>query len=363
MLYCHGCAERHDEKEPIWRCRCGGFLIHGFEVTPSIEPVSLRHRSSGWWRYREALPLSDERHITSLGETATEMRSGTIAGERVTFKLEGQCPTGSFKDRGSFLMISKFREWGLREIVEDSSGNAGASVAAYCRAAGITARIYAPSYTPSVKIANIARYEPEITLVEGTREDTALQAEQAGQESYYASHNWNPYFTAGVKTLAYEIWEQMDFRVPQQVVVPVGGGSSLLGLYYGFKELRDSGRIDTMPRLIGVQAEACEPLTAAFLRGDRSVRPAVKGPTMAEGIVIADPPKGSAILEAIYASGGLCLSVSEEEISQSIAGLCEQSLAVEPTSAVAAAGYRKGVALGMMAPEATVIVLTGKSKK
>lgn len=364
MLKCFSCPAVYDEDKPIWQCQCGSFLYHAYDRTPALEPATIVNRREDWWRYREVLPLRSEYNLVRLGEDLTGLKRATFGEGQVLCKTDGECPTGSFKDRGTFLMLSKFKEWGLREIVEDSSGNAGASVAAYAQAAGIRAKIFAPYYTDKAKLTNISRFGPELITVAGSREDTAHAALAAASESYYASHNWNPYFPAGVKTLAYEIWEQLGFRAPDRVVVPAGGGSSLLGLYYGFMELAETGRIDHIPKLTAVQARACDPLHRAFLIKATYTEPVVKQETVAEGIVIANPVKGPAMLKALYDTQGICIAVSEAEIADSLTELISLGFSVEPTSAVAAAGYTQGIRRGIISSdEETVILLTGKKKK
>jgi threonine synthase len=364
MLKCFACPKIYDEESPIWRCECGSFLVHNFEKTPRLEPREIRSRELDWWRYSEALPLRWAENRVRLAEGPTPLTRGTLAGEEVLFKNDGHCFTGSFKDRGTFLMMSKFREWGLTEIVEDSSGNAGASVAAYARQAGIRAQIFAPAYTEPDKLMNISRYGADLIKVSGTREDTAQAAVNAADNSYYASHNWNPYFPSGVKSLAYEIWEQLGFTAPDRVVVPAGGGSSLLGLYYGFMELAETGRIDHLPRLTAVQSAACNPLCKSFTEQALTTSVVTKHPTVAEGIVIADPVKGAAMLKALYDTQGACISVSEAEILLALEALEAQGYQVEPTAAVSAAGCTQGLRRGIISSEeTTVVLLTGRKKK
>lgn len=363
MLKCFCCTGAYSEDYPRYKCDCGGFIVHQYEKTPALEPKTLKNRTPSWWRYREALPLMDDTNMITLGERATPIHQGSLAGEPVHLKFDGACPTGSFKDRGSFLMVSKLKEWGLRSVVEDSSGNAGASVAAYCREADIEANIYAPAYTSPGKLQNIARYGANLKIIEGTREETAEAALRAADKAFYASHNWSPYFAAGVKSLAYELWEQFEYSAPHAVVLPVGGGSSLLGLYYGFLELAETGRIDFLPRLIAVQSTACAPLQEAFARGDLDVAEVKKSDTIAEGIVIARPIKGAAMLKALRHTGGSCLAVTDNETLTALAELGKNGILVEPTSGVGAAGFVKARQRGLIkSGESAVVLLTGKKK-
>jgi threonine synthase len=363
MLNCYICPKTYEEDKPRYKCDCGGFLVHQFDKMPTLEPKKLANRPDSWWRYQEALPLADEANRLSLGEKSTPLSTGELAGEQVLLKIDGDCPTGSFKDRGSFLMVSKLREWGLKEIVGDSSGNAGASIAAYAQVAGITARIYAPGYTDPAKLDNIRQYNPELITVDGSREETSKAAMQDAERSFYASHNWSPYFVCGVKTLAYELWEQLGFQAPEAVLVPVGGGSGLLGMYYGFLELAHSGRIERMPRLIAVQSEACPPLYEALLAGADTTTEVSKAKTIAEGIVIANPVKGRAMIRAVRETNGACLTVTDEEVVATLANLQTQGFQVEPTSGVGAAGFIRALQSGLVSNGQKVVVeLTGRKK-
>jgi threonine synthase len=249
---------------------------------------------------------------------------------------------------------------GIRAGVEDSSGNAAAAVAAYAAQAGIACRIFVPASASSGKLAQIAAYGAEVVPVPGTREDVAAAARQAAAHSYYASHVFNPYFFQGTKTFAYEAWEQLGFRAPDLVILPVGHGTLYLGAYLGFRDLLEAGEIPRLPRLIGIQAEPCAPLAAAW-----SGRPAaLPGTTIAEGIRIAAPDRAEAILEACRQSDGDLLTVSETEIVSALFTLGRAGLYVEPTAAVAPAGALKLAAAGRLpAGGTTVIPLTGSGLK
>ncbi|MEM9982561.1 MAG: pyridoxal-phosphate dependent enzyme, partial [Bacteroidota bacterium] len=155
---------------------------------------------------------------------------------KIHLKLDFLFPTGSYKDRGASVMISKVKELGIDKVVQDSSGNAGASVAAYCAKAGIACDIYAPKCTSQAKLTQIKMYGATLHLIDGTREDTAQAALEAAQKSYYASHCWNPYFFQGTKTFAFEIAEQMGWKAPDTVILPAGNGTLLIGAYIGFRE-------------------------------------------------------------------------------------------------------------------------------
>jgi threonine synthase len=344
---------------PRWRCDCGHYLR--FSSEEMFRPAGLAARPATLWRYREALGAAP---AVTLGEGWTPLVPGRLAGCDVQLKLDFLFPTGSYKDRGTTVMISKFVEWGVRELVEDSSGNAGASVAAYSAAAGLKANIFIPEGTSPGKAAQIAMYGAKLVVVPGTREDCARAAMAAASLTFYGSHNWNPYFIAGLKTLAFEIAEQMEWSAPDWVITPLGGGSLLLGLYHGFSEMMRAGIVNRMPRLAAVQAERCAPAYDAWKAGLDDTPGVDNGPTIAEGISIAKPVKGRDILEAIRGSNGVVAAVSDAAIWRAVEELGRRGVYVEPTGAVAAAALVDLVASGVVKPgERVVLVLTGSGLK
>ncbi len=362
MLACSRCNQTYPEAEPRWRCECGAYLL--LQSDRMFSRDSLNHRPPTLWRYHEALGIERSESTVSLGEGFTPLIPDSLFGQPVLLKLDFLNPTGSFKDRGSAVMISKLKEWGVTEIVEDSSGNAGASVAAYARRAGMTARIFVPAYTSAGKTAQIRMYGANLVKVPGSREDTTQAALEAASRTFYASHNWSPWFVVGLKTLAYEICEQRNWQAPDWVVAPVGGGSLVLGLYLGFRDLLRTGFISRMPRIAAVQAAACAPVYHAWKQRLDDVPAVAKQESAAEGIVIARPVKGRSILEAIYDSEGVVLTVAEDEIWATARTLAEKGIYVEPTAAAAPAAVRQLAELGLAGPGSSVVVaLTGMGLK
>ena len=184
------------------------------------------------------------------------------------------------------------------------------------------------------------------------------------QEIFYASHNWQAFFAEGTKTLAYELWEQLGFRAPDNVVVPLGYGANVLGCDHGFHELAANGEIARMPRIFGVQAANCAPYFNAFAAGGESLVQTEIAPTVAEGIASSKPTRVREVLRAVRGSGGAIVAVSEAEIGAALGRLARKGLYVEPTSAAAAAGLSQLLASGAIAPgQATVLVLTGSGLK
>ena len=200
--------------------------------------------------------------------------------------------------------------------------------------------------------------------IAGSRQDVAEAALRQSAEMFYASHNWQPFFLEGTKTLAYELWEQSGFQAPDNLVVPLGYGSNVLGADRGFAELAHTGEIAAGPRLFGVQAARCAPYAAAFRAGVEHLVPTDIEPTVAEGIATSKPTRVAEVLRAVRRSGGSIVAVEEAEIVEALRGLARRGLYVEPTSAVAAAGLTRLIADGSIRPhERTVLVLTGSGLK
>ena len=384
------------------------------KLARAVEDISL-------WRYREALPIPDDADIVTLGEGMTPLIPLDAAADSGHYvKLDYLCPTGSYKDRGASVLLTHLKALGVEEVVEDSSGNAGAAIAAYSARAGIRCTIYCPASTSKGKLAQIASYGAELKLVEGNRMATTEAVKDAAKNVCYASHNWHPFFLEGTKTLAFEIVEQLDGDAPAHVICPVGFGSIYLGLFIGFRALCEAGVIECVPRLLGVQAAACCPIYNAYrdmghgegqalaLRVTRAVSfPVARGlvprdrscapgpsegqalalrnsvrrdegqalaprnkgvisrmrqtsPTLAEGITAELPVRGQMILDAIHYTNGAFTIVDDAEIQASLETLAARGIYVEPTSAVVVKGYEKFREAGIIGEgETTISVLTG----
>ncbi|NIM10958.1 MAG: threonine synthase [Candidatus Aminicenantes bacterium] len=363
-LICQACSTVYSMNDPRWQCDCGGLLDISF--VPAFPLEKIKQRKPLMWRYREAIPIENDAHIVSFDEGFTPLSEVVIAGKKVLIKQEHLFPTGSFKDRGASVLISKIKELGISKVVEDSSGNAGSAIAAYCAAAGIACDIYVPADTSEGKLAQIQLFGANLNKIPGTREDTAAAVLKAAETVYYASHYWNPFFFHGTKTFAFEVAEQLGWKSPDTLILAVGNGSLILGAYIGFKELYDAGIIDKIPRLIGVQTENCAPLYHAFRENLKKV-PEIKGKkTIAEGIAIAAPIRGNQIIEAVRNTGGHFIVVSEDEIKESLKEMCRRGYYIEPTAAAAIAGVKKYLhhhQQGSGGDELIVLVFTGHGLK
>ncbi len=301
-FYCPDCGREYPLAGLDYRCRCGG--LFKLKKAPG-----------------EAVGAA-----VSLGEVVTPVLRRKLAHTEVYLKLDYLQPTGSFKDRGAFALINKLKELGIREVVEDSSGNAGAAIAGYCAAAGIKCNIYLPESTSAGKVKQASAYGADIVKVPGTRDDTARAILEAAKSTYYASHVYNPLFFEGTKSMAYEIYDQVG--IPDYIFVPAGNGTMLLGAYIGFKEL------GKLPRIIAVQSTSCAPVAAAF-----HGRPADGfAPTVAEGIAIREPQRLAEMIAAVKESDGDFIAVDDESVIQAQEMLGAMGIYVEPTSGAAVAG-------------------------
>ena len=273
-------------------------------------------------------------------------------------------PTGSFKDRGTAVMINHLLEVGVGPIHEDSSGNAGSSIATYAAAGGIPCRIYVPASAPRAKLVQIAAAGAELRAISGTRQAVTEAALAAANESFYASHNWHPYFIEGTQTLAFELWEQLGFRLPDNILVPTGYGSNILGLERGVDALERAGEIAVRPRLFAVQAANCAAFAAAWAADADGFVPFTASPTLADGIATIRPVRPARVLRALRRSRGGVVAVGEGEIAPALLALGRLGLFVEPTAATAGAALTRLLGDGTIARgETTVAVLTGSGLK
>ncbi|TKX75608.1 pyridoxal-phosphate dependent enzyme [Halorubrum sp. GN11_10-6_MGM] len=389
-LRCPECGETYRDR---WRCRCGAPLDFAEGAVPSgaaPDPAAFDVRA-GLWAFDDLLAVGDApRDRVTLGEGMTPLVDADtgrgpigdaepeIPPWNASFKLEYVFPTGSFKDRGATTTLTRARELGVERVVEDSSGNAGAAIATYAARAGVDAEIYVPADAKESKLRAIRRAGAEPVRIEGSRQDVtdacvsavvggdsgATAAEDGdGSSAWYASHAWNPAFFEGTATVAYEIALQRDWEAPDAVVTPLGHGTLFLGAYRGFRRLERAGWIDEMPRLYGAQAAGVAPIVEA-LHGPEAADPAGAVNDAADGIQIAEPVRNREIREAIDATGGDALAVTEAAATRELDRLHAAGFYTEPTCAVAPAALRTLRDRGEIGPdEAVVVPLTGSGLK
>jgi threonine synthase len=359
MIQCTNCRLPYPEQGMPYRCpRCGG--LFDFALPWDFDPARIDPVQPGIWRYRHTFGLPDEVTSVSLEEGNTPLVWGQAFGKRVAFKCEYQNPTGSFKDRGSAPIVSFARWRGVDYAIEDSSGNAGASFAAYAARAGLKARVYVPDSASGPKRAQIEAYGAEVVRIMGPRSNTAEAVRKAAEDGdVYASHAYLPFNLPGYATTAYEITEQVG-GAPGTVIAPAGQGGLLLGMARGFEALQRAGVIEGMPVLIGVQARACAPLWALLNYGRAGLAWVAEADTLAEGIRVTFPLRGDTLLQTLNQHQGTILAVDEDDILAGRKALAAMGFYVEPTSAVVWS------ALAQVADQATepvVLVLTGSGLK
>ena len=353
-------------------CPHDGGILDVLYDSPALPPHAAL---PGIWRYAARLPLSDHGFIVSLGEGDTPLlpsaRLGAQAGlPRLYFKNEGLNPTGSYKDRIASVGISYLRQLGKRAWVAISSGNAGASLAAYGTRAGVDGYLFTLERAPRAKIAQIIAYGPQIMSVRGLGYDPKVEAETwKSVPEICAINDWLMLITArslspqsmeGAKTIAYEICEQLRGAAPDVVYVPVGGGGLLSSIWKGFREWRAAGHIDRLPRMVAIQPEGCDPVTQAW-RAGRPLAPLDDCASAVSGIILTSPPDGDLVLQDLRESDGWALSIADAVTYQAQAELAaSEGLFVEPAAAIAWAAVKADLAAGrLQGGERVVCVLTG----
>jgi threonine synthase len=296
----------------------------------------------------------------SLGEGNTPLIWRAAFGREIAFKLEFLNPTGSYKDRGSAVLTSFLLGRGVRSAVEDSSGNAGASFAAYATAAGLQARIFVPDSASGPKRTQIERYGAEVVRIMGPRSNAAQSAVRAVEQgAVYASHAYLPHVLTGYATLAFELFEQMG-GAPGAVVMPAGQGNLLLATARGFVALKTAGLIERVPLMVGVQALACAPLWALYRYGAAGLGWVSEGETLAEGVRVRFPMRGDAVMQMLAEQDGLLLAVDEADILPGRDQLARLGFYVEPTSAIVWNAIQQ---VGGDLPDPLAVVLTGSGLK
>jgi len=361
-VFCPDCGTERTLSPERWRCGCGGAWEP--QELGEFDPDLIDPTDTSVWRYRRLYGLDFEKPTVRLGAGGTPLLPVILEGRQVLVKPEYFAPTASFKDRGTTVMINILAHQGVTHLADDSSGNAGASVAAYAARAGMRAEIFVPAYASSAKQAQIAVYGAEVQPIPGPRQNAKLAAlEVAKHGVVLASHAYHPGFLLGQQSVAWELWEQLGRRAPDWYVVPVGQGVHLLGVWLGFRRLRAAGLVDRLPKLAAVQASVLAPLCRAFDAGLETV-PAVEptGPSVAEGLAIAEPVRGRRLLQAVRDSAGTCITVEEEAIRVAQSQLARHGFYAEPTSATVIAAL-PAVYQSARAEEIIVVPLTGSGLK
>ena len=334
---CTKCGHRESTATRSAHCTCGGLWKLAYEP-PKFERSAIDTQEWSLFRYRKFMALEDEswRGVT-MGEGMTPV---VRLDDDVMLKMDYFMPTLSFKDRGAAALIAHCKSIGVEKVVQDSSGNAGNAVAAYCARAGIACEIFVPEGTSPKKIDMIRAHGAVCTVVPGSRDHCAdvCRAQVELEGKYYANHVYNPFFYEGTKTYIYEVYEQLS-RIPAHLFLPLGNGTLFLGVVKGLEHLLASGCIDRMPKIIAIQSERCAPFAGAVKTHSPVPAPVTPTPTMAEGIAIGVPMRGREILEAIYKYRMDLVTVPEDRILEARSTLARQGIYAEHTTAANLAAY------------------------
>ena len=330
-LECSVCGDRHSPHEVQTVCRsCGKSLVARYDLSAaraSLDRDALAHGPASLWKYFPLLPIEQESNVVSLGEVTTPIvRMGSLERElgcsHVWVKDEGDLPTGSFKARGLGMAVSKAKELGVKNICIPSAGNAAGALAAYAARAGVKSHIFVPEDTPVINIKECRAYGANVRLVKGTIADAAraMAGEKAAHPDWFdVSTLKEPYRLEGKKTMGYELAEQFDWKLPDAIFYPTGGGTGLIGMWKAFQEMEELGWIgEKRPKMISVQAEGCAPIVKAFANKQKVSEFWDGAHTVASGLRVPKAFADYMILDAVYASGGAAVSVTDESIVSAV---------------------------------------------
>ncbi len=335
--------------------RCGRMLeiTYDYErILANFMPAQFRHMPPTHMKYYFALPLKNPHKAVTLGEGGTPLVN---IGENAYVKFEGVNPTGSFKDRGSSVEISKAVELGKKEVVCASTGNMGASISAYASKAGVKAIIFTPEFAEKIKLKQMKYYGAKVIKCGRTYSDALIKSiKYAKLNNAYLTGDY-PYRLEGQKTVAYEIADQFNCNAPDNIIIPVGNGTLFYATYKAFKEMKLLGIINKMPKLIAVQARGCAPVVNAF-RKNRKLRKIKNPETIAGAINCDNPVEGENALLAIKKTRGDAIAVSDDEMIKAKKMLARKGIYAEISSAAAYAAYEK---MRIRIKGTAVMVITG----
>ncbi len=361
QFICTACGKKTPVTTHAAHCECGG--LFELDHTPIAWDEKLIDKAQ-WnlFRYRAFLALDDDVSWRAL--TMGEGMSPIIKfDDDVLFKMDYTMPTLSFKDRGAATLMAHCKSIGVTHCVQDSSGNAGNSVAAYAARAGIKCEIFVPEGTSPKKITMIESHGAKVHVIEGTRDHCAdvCRAQVKDRGAYYANHVYNPYFYEGMKAYIYETFEQLG-RIPANIVVPVGNGTLFIGVVKALEHLLASGAMQEMPNIIALQSELCDPLYQAQQLGLDHPADITPQPTMAEGIAIGKPMRGNEIMAMVKRHNIRLVRAPEDKILDARKKIAESGIYCEHTTAANYAAYLHYCELYGPTPD-TLITMCGAGIK
>lgn len=369
MIRCVSCGEEYDDNEIIYTCeKCDSVLelVPDFDVDKSI----FEGRKDNLWKYKECIPV-DDRKIVSLDEGGTPFckcdKLGGELGIDLYVKVEGSNPTGSFKDRGMTVGMTKAMELAADTVGCASTGNTSASLAAYAARGGLRCVVFLPAGKVALgKLAQAMFHGAEVFSINGNF-DEALEAmtKLALEKHLYLLNSINPYRLEGQKTIGYEIVQELGWQSPDRIILPVGNAGNISAIWKGISEFYDAGFIKDTPMMTGIQAEGACPITNAFRKHSMDMVPVENPETVATAIRIGAPVSSIKALNAIYDSNGYSETVSDDEILSAQKLLARtEGIGVEPASAASIAGLRKLCNEGVIDKgERVVCVVTGHMLK
>lgn len=365
-LSCFLCGRTYDWRQLINTCECGKPLKAEYDLSPqTLDKEALKDREPTLWRYREVLPPCDP---ISLGEGLTPLQHTPRLGQNWFIKDEGLNPTASFKARGMTTAVSMAKHLGVQKLAVPSAGNAAGAMSAYAAKAGVEAYVFMPSDTPKACILECQILGANVTLIDGLITDCAAEVgrRKAAEGWFDLSTLKEPYRAEGKKTMGYEVAEQMNWRLPDAIIYPTGGGTGLVGMWKAFDEMERMGWIDSRrPKMISVQAEGCAPIVTAFNKGERFAEEFPNAHTAASGLRVPRAIADFVMLDLIRASQGTAISIPDEEM---IAAAKEMSattgIFAAPEGGATLAAARRLTESGFLKPSDTVVLFnTGSGLK
>jgi threonine synthase len=376
-LECAACGLRHEARRLHNLCtECGKPLLVRYDLeraAASLTKESLHDREPDLWRYREVLPVEHDENIVNLGEGFTPLvhasRLGAKLGlNQLYIKDEGQNPTQSFKARGMAAAVSMAKELGATKLAVPSAGNAAGALAAYAARAGLEAYIFMPNDTPRANVIECEQTGAQVTLMDGLITDCGAEvARRKEAEGWFdVSTLKEPYRIEGKKTMGYELAEQFDWELPDVIIYPTGGGTGLIGMWKAFEEMEQMGWIGSKrPRMITVQASGCAPIVRAFEQGKRFADEFPNAQTTASGLRVPRAIGDFLILDALRASGGTAIAVTDKELidATKVIGAAE-GIFCAPEGAACLPALRRLMAAGSVKRDERVVLFnTGSGVK
>jgi threonine synthase len=376
-LECAACGARHEARRLHNLCvECGKPLLVRYDLRAAARTLtkeSLNGRRADLWRYLEVLPAAREGDIVSLGEGWTPLLRAGRLGESLGLKElyvkdESQNPTQSFKARGMAAAVTMAKELGARKLAVPSAGNAAGALAAYAARAGLEAHIFMPRDTPRANVIECEQTGARVTLMDGLITDCGAEVGRRKEaEGWFdVSTLKEPYRVEGKKTLGYELAEQLDWELPDWVVYPTGGGTGLIGMWKAFDEMEAMGWIGAKrPRMVTVQPTGCAPIVRAFEEGKRHAEEFQNAATVASGLRVPKAIGDFLILDALRASDGAAVAVSDEELLAAVREIgAAEGLFVAPEGAACLPALRKLIERGDVKPDERVVLFnTGAGVK